>query len=561
LGTSGSLWRKPKKVPDKLGSAGMKRPLSHSNLEDLLPPDAGGSPKDPSSCLGDRKKSEMMAERAGHLPHTPELCGLQAILPRQCGVRILEKLGEGTFGKVVLAVNRRNTPQSKWDERLERGKTTRKLCKFPMEGEKVVLKCVKKQRSGQEECRWCMEREVRIHGVIEHPNIVKFFGHYDNGEFLTLILGFIEGQELHGVLCKERRFEEHKARLVCVQIARAIDALHKQGIVHRDLNPHNVLVTPMGGVVIIDLGLALCLAEGDCVCKEGQLIGTNGYIAPEIYLGTACGPKADVFSFGVLMYECHFGFRPFNSPSEVISTAVEFPDPSWGMATTDEARELIERCLRKQPDDRIASLDAMLHPWFTIQVLQEADALLGAPQAEAPTARDDNSHVHSSPTRKTWEGEDISLPEPLTPQVGPTAAPGERPPEAKLALTIDGVHGPLFPPLEPVDEADLPQALSKNSSNRSSEHSTPILHSLAAACRPAAMSAAGGDGAMDEGDQGSSVGRMMVTPVDEVEHVCRVASFEYFVATVQSSTPEASPDKQPTDDKGDSSMIPPALTL
>jgi len=382
--------------------------------------------------------------RVENMPESPELCGLQASLPRQSGVQIVEKLGEGSFGKVVLAINKRNS--FSWNDSLERHTNSRCITKFPNEGEKVVLKCVKKSHAGFEGvCVACMQREVKIHAMMDHNNIAKFYGHYDNGEYVTLILGFIEGKELGSILFELRRFPEEKTRTIGLQILRALDYMHRLGVVHRDVNTRNVLVTEKGRVFMIDLGLALDTNDSanDCECcnpAKGPA-GTIGYIAPECILGEQATEKADMFPYGCLLYEMMFGFKPFQG-HEVLTMQVEFPDDSWGMPASEECRDLITKSLEKTDSARVSSAEALLHPWFTLESFSEVDALLSEHERERGVLCR-RSSLMCDETPPTWDGEEISTTVPSSPQLpGPNSA-------ATLALTIAGLHDlSSFPPLD-----------------------------------------------------------------------------------------------------------------
>lgn len=120
--------------------------------------------------------------------------GMQAILPRHSGLRIINKLGEGSFGKVALALNSKN--KQHWDDAHKH----RHLYRCPPEGTQLVLKCVKKASAPLELIR----NEVVIHAQCEHPNIPTLFGHYEDDHDVIMILEFIAGQELRSYL-KARR--------------------------------------------------------------------------------------------------------------------------------------------------------------------------------------------------------------------------------------------------------------------------------------------------------------------------------------------------------------------
>jgi len=351
---------------------------SHSTSSDstasrsVTPPMMGGGklPWEDSRTLEDSDESDDETDELvsvkdclsipDTVPHNPELCGLQSILPRQSGVRVLDKIGEGSFAKVVLAMNNRNCRA--WNATKEAKTTERKIAMKPREGEKIVLKCIRKDTNclGEDGLK-CVQRELAIHQSLMHPNIPPMFGFYEDDVFVTLILGFVEGRELHFAIQQKIQFSEQDTKVISLQILGAIAYLHENSICHRDITPRNILVSPNGGATLIDLGLAVDVRDLELAPKSA---GTMGYMAPEAMKEEPVACISDVFSMGCIMYQMLFAFPPFMSYEILSPSKVEFPDPSWGLVISEELTELLEGMLAKDPKDRVASREAVAHAWF-----------------------------------------------------------------------------------------------------------------------------------------------------------------------------------------------------
>uniref|UniRef100_A0A6U6BS37 Protein kinase domain-containing protein n=1 Tax=Guillardia theta TaxID=55529 RepID=A0A6U6BS37_GUITH len=317
------------------------------------------------------------------IPASAELCGLQALLPKQAGVRVLQLIGEGSFGKCVKVVNKRNCQS--WNVTEKR----RHLFSFPQEGEQLAIKCVYRDpgtASGSDS----IDREIRVHGKCDHPNIVKLYGYYELGATVALILGFVEGSELHDVLQISRRLEEEVCASIFLQILRAVDHMHSMSIIHRDIKPRNVLLATSGRAYVIDLGLAVDLSDQSdtAVAHEQTAAGTIGYLPPEVLQEEeeAINFAMDIWALGITLYEMMFGFSPFLPHEVALPAAVEFPDPSWGMVASSDMRELIMQLLEKNPRKRIRSADALLHRWFTAERVTAVDKLVGPAQSQGAAA-------------------------------------------------------------------------------------------------------------------------------------------------------------------------------
>ena len=235
-------------------------------------------------------------------------------------------------------------------------------------GRKVALKVLPPELTRDRERLERLEREARAVAALNHPNIVTLHSveEADGVRFLTM--EYVEGRTLAeslpaGGLPTKRFFE------VAVPLAEALAAAHEKGVIHRDLKPGNVMVTPEGRVKVLDFGLAkLTQAEGtaasqlstEAVTGEGRVAGTVPYMSPEQIEGRPIDHRSDIFSLGVVLYEMATGRRPFtgdSSPALISSILRDAPLPVSGSRPDlpEPLGGVLSRCLDKDPRQRYQS--------------------------------------------------------------------------------------------------------------------------------------------------------------------------------------------------------------
>jgi tRNA A-37 threonylcarbamoyl transferase component Bud32 len=202
-------------------------------------------------------------------------------------------------------------------------------------------------------------REARAVAALNHPNIVTLYdaGQEDGAYYLTM--EYLEGHPLHVPIAKHGRFSPGDATRLGVQVMDGLGFAHEAGIVHRDIKPGNLFLTRKGRIKIMDFGLAKILEE---VRKQASIIaGTPYYMAPEQALGRAVDPRADLYAFGVTLYELLVGEVPFKDGDVTYHHRhTPAPDPRARRAELPAAlAELVLELMAKKPDDRPPSAAAV----------------------------------------------------------------------------------------------------------------------------------------------------------------------------------------------------------
>src|SRR5262249_23860462 len=213
------------------------------------------------------------------------------------------------------------------------------------------------------------EREARVLAALNHPRIGAIYGLENVGGARALILELIEGPTLAEYLGKGP-LPIKRALSIAQQIAEALEAAHERGVVHRDLKPANIKVTHDGRVKILDFGLAKTVIGEDAgqdalssptaplePTREGVLLGTAAYMSPEQARGLPVDRRADIWAFGCVLYEMLTARTVFGRETiaDPIAAIIEH-EPDWHelpAATPQSARQLLRRCLTKDPKDRL----------------------------------------------------------------------------------------------------------------------------------------------------------------------------------------------------------------
>jgi eukaryotic-like serine/threonine-protein kinase len=225
------------------------------------------------------------------------------------------------------------------------------------------------------------EREAQTLAAMNHPNIATVYG-VEQG---ALVMELVEGADLQGPLPVDDVIP------IARQIAEGLESAHERGIIHRDLKPANVKVTPAGVVKILDFGLAKTTGEFGAAAasanrtlsptlslsmtEAGVILGTAAYMSPEQARGKPVDKRADIWAFGVVIYELLTGTRLFGGETLTDTiAAVMTVEPNWNALpaeTPPRVRRLLERCLQRDPRQRLRDIG-------------EARVLLGEPEAMAP---------------------------------------------------------------------------------------------------------------------------------------------------------------------------------
>jgi Protein kinase domain len=256
------------------------------------------------------------------------------------GYRIEELVGRGGMGVVYRA----------YDLRLKRT---------------VALKLVTPELAIDERFTERFARETELTMALEHPNVVPIHDAGDADGRLYLAMRLVEGTDLRALLATEGALEPARALAICGQVANALDAAHRKGLVHRDVKPSNVLLDVNEHVYLADFGLTRRLEEQGLQAGEGRSVGTPAYLAPEQIEGRPVDGRADVYSLGCVLFECLTGSVPYHRASRLAAAwaHLEEEPPSareLGSELPAAIDAVIQRALAKDPDHRYPTCGALI---------------------------------------------------------------------------------------------------------------------------------------------------------------------------------------------------------
>jgi len=233
------------------------------------------------------------------------------------------------------------------------------------DGSVVALKILRKELSRDETYRRRFAREARIASVVRHRHLVPILDLGEARGFHYLAVEYVDGGSLRERLDAEGPLAVDATIELAAQVASAIDALHAQGIVHRDVKPSNVMLDALGNAAVTDFGLAKGPAY-TVLTTPGQVMGTLDYIAPELIRGEESGPPADVYALGCMVYECLAGAPPFGDRHvlAVVNAHLEGTPPDLSELRPDVPPAIagvVDGAMAKQPNERPRTGTAFAH--------------------------------------------------------------------------------------------------------------------------------------------------------------------------------------------------------
>ena len=291
--------------------------------------------------------------------------------------RIIRKLGAGGMGEVFLAE----------DTRLDR---------------KVAIKWLHAKAMGSEQARKRLIREAKTAATLDHPNICTIHEIGEEGDRAFIVMQYVEGETLAGLLDNEPPNLQESVD-IAAQVAEALTEAHSHGVVHRDIKPQNVIITPRGQVKVLDFGLAKLLqlqpidTQNDTLTlltDTGMAIGTVHYMSPEQARGERVDARSDLFALGALLYKCITGRTAFSGNNAIdVCAQVIHVDPSppsqINPAVPLEVERIVLKALTKNIDARYQSANEMLIDLRGFQRTSLKSRKKNLPQltGEAATAR------------------------------------------------------------------------------------------------------------------------------------------------------------------------------
>ncbi len=220
-------------------------------------------------------------------------------------------------------------------------------------GRQVAIKILKDEYLGDPGFLERFRAEARHAALVNHEGIANVYDYGEEEGSAYLVMELVPGEALSTILEREHVLSTDKVLDIVAQTAAALHAAHAAGLVHRDIKPGNLLITPDGRVKITDFGIAR-IADQVPLTATGQVMGTVQYLSPEQASGHPASPTTDIYSLGIVAYEALAGRRPFTGESQVAIAMAQINEtpPDLPVTVSEPVRNLVYACIAKNPADR-----------------------------------------------------------------------------------------------------------------------------------------------------------------------------------------------------------------
>src|SRR5262245_2789547 len=238
----------------------------------------------------------------------------------------------------------------------------------PMLNRMVAIKTINTEEAGHEgmaEYEACFYTEAKAAGGLNHPNIIIIYDIGKSGHLVYMAMEYIQGKELREMLGEGKPLAVSQAVDVAAQVAEGLAYAHQHQVVHRDIKPANIMITPEGRAKIADFGIAH-MRSSETRTQTGVILGSPKYIAPEQVVGKRADHRSDIFSLGVILYECITGSTPFNGEGlSALMYQITNHDPSPPSSMNSQVPVMLDyiiaKVLTKAPEGRYQSAAGSTH--------------------------------------------------------------------------------------------------------------------------------------------------------------------------------------------------------
>jgi tRNA A-37 threonylcarbamoyl transferase component Bud32 len=228
----------------------------------------------------------------------------------------------------------------------------------------VAIKALKRSIALDSHFAVRFEREARFMASLQHENILHVHDFLKDGDTMYIIMEYVQGIDLYDLLQLTPRLPVDVAAVIALQVARALDYAHFRGIIHRDIKPANIIISHQGEVKLMDFGIARDHSLSD-LTETGTGVGTPSYMSPEQILGDKLDFRSDLFSLGIVLYQCITGQKPFvEDETRTVMQRIRldrYVSPRKVVHGVPSSIErILARCMEKAPAARYASTQALI---------------------------------------------------------------------------------------------------------------------------------------------------------------------------------------------------------